>query len=65
MQICQMIKSKFYIEAECERDSFVGKYWIIFVYVSTDESIRKMQWDYLKQKRSTWGKIWVIGGDLK
>lgn len=56
VQVCQLIKLEFCVEVECVGDTFEGKCWFIFVYLSTDDQIRKMQWDYLKQRRSTWGR---------
>lgn len=64
VQIYQLVKSEFYIEVEIEGEDFKGKCWIIFTDASTDDNIRKIQWDILKKKRSTWGQGWIMGGIL-
>lgn len=33
--ICQILKSKFCVEVDCEAVSFEGKCWIIFIYANT------------------------------
>lgn len=43
VQICQMIKPEFYIEVEVKGERFVGKCWVICLYASTDDNIRKLQ----------------------
>lgn len=37
---------------------------IFFVYASPEARIRKQQWDYLKARKSVWGPLWVLGGNL-
>lgn len=53
--ICQVIKSEFCIEVEVEEERFVGKCWVIFIYTSTDDNIRKLQWETLKKKKKYMG----------
>lgn len=36
--------------------------WIICVYTSTEEQERKKQWEFLKDRRSRWGSMWIVGG---
>lgn len=43
VHVYRMFKSNFCIEMEIECDSFAGKCWVIFVYASTGDNIRKMQ----------------------
>lgn len=60
--ICQLIKFEFSIEVEVEREGFVGKIWVVFIYASTEEHIRRGQWETLKARRRCWGDRWIIGG---
>lgn len=64
VQIHNIIKSDFCIEMEVECDNLTGKVWVVFVYLSTDDHIRKTQWECLKQKRFGWGRRWILGGDF-
>lgn len=42
VKICQLVKSEFCMEVEMEGKDFEGKYWVIFVYASTDDNIRRI-----------------------
>lgn len=64
VKICQMLKFDFCIEIEVESDSFEGKFWLIFLYASTNDNIRKMQWECLKQKSASCDRKWIMGGDF-
>lgn len=35
---------------------------VILVYLSTDENIKRRQWEVLHQKRRNWGQKWIMGG---
>lgn len=61
MRICQMIKSEFYIEVEIKGDGFEEKYLLIFIYASSNEHIKRRQWEILKDKRKSWVKKVDIG----
>lgn len=62
MTVLQIIKSNFCLELEIEGVGFEGKCWIILLYASTDVTIRKTQWEVLKEKRNNWGRRWILGG---
>lgn len=64
IQVHQIIKTDFSFELEVEGAGSEGKSKVIFIYASTDSSVRKTQWEFLKEKRRKWGIRWVIGGDF-
>lgn len=34
------------------------------VYASTNDNIRKSQWEYLNSRKTHWGSSWILGGGL-
>lgn len=38
--------------------------WIIFIYASAIDEVRREQWEILKVKRNSWGNKWIMGGDF-
>lgn len=34
------------------------------MYASLENRVRRQQWDYLRAKKSDWGPMWVLGGNL-
>lgn len=63
VRVCQLIKSEFCLEVEIEGPNFIGSWWIVFVYASTDVATRGRQWDFLNQSEGAWGDKWLLGGD--
>lgn len=55
-----VITSQFCVELECTNDNDLGKFWAVFVYVSTDSQLWQQQWDYLVQKKDNWGEDWFF-----
>lgn len=53
IHVHQMVKTDFSIELKVDGEGFKGKCWVIFLYASTESSIRKLQWEILKDKRKT------------
>lgn len=49
--VCSIVKQDFSIEVEVEGKDFTGKWWLIFVYLSTDDQERRMQWEKLKDRK--------------
>lgn len=43
-----IVKYEFCMEMEIEGTYFQEKWWIIFVYASTEDNIRRRQWEMLK-----------------
>lgn len=64
VSICRIIKSDFCIELEIECEGVEGRMWIIFIYASAIDQVRREQWEILKVKRDSWGKKWIMGGDF-
>lgn len=64
MIVHQVIMTEFCMEVEVTVLDFVGKWWVIFVYLSTKEGERRRQWEMLQQKKRGWGQRWLIGGDF-
>lgn len=57
-------KQDFCLEVFVEPAKREDAFWAIFVYASTDNRVRKGQWDYLQQRKSQWGARWFLGGDF-
>lgn len=38
--------------------------WVIGIYASCDDKIRKMQWDVVNRRKRLWGSKWIIAGDF-
>lgn len=64
VNICQMIKSDFSIEVKVEGEGSEGKIWVVFIYASTEDHIRRGQWEKLKARRSSWGERWILREDF-
>lgn len=64
VKVYKVIKSDYCIEVDVEGAGDEGRCWVIFLYASTDSNIRKEQWEMLKEKRKTWGKRWILGGNF-
>lgn len=62
--VCQIVKSHFCMEVEIEGKDFDGKWWVILVYFSTADNIRRSQWVVLQHKKQNWGQKWIMGGDF-
>lgn len=56
VKVLQLVKTEFCIEMEVVCDSSRGACWQVFVYMSTNEGIQKHRWEFLKMKKSDWGK---------
>lgn len=41
-----------------------GKLWALFVYLSTQDKLRREQWEMLLIRKASWEDRWVLGGDL-
>ena len=39
-------------------------WWLIGIYASTEESVRKQQWKFIEKKKRDWGETWVLVGDF-
>lgn len=48
--VCSIVKQDFSIEVKVEGKDFAGRWWIIFIYLSTDDKERRMQWEKLKNR---------------
>lgn len=57
------LQLSFFIEMECSSVKSAGKFWVIFVYASTNTQLRQQQWDFLIQERPKWGEEWFVGED--
>lgn len=62
--VSQIVMNEFSMELEIEGKDFQGKWWVIFVYLSTEDNVRKRQWEALKQRKRFWVQRWIIGGGL-
>lgn len=58
----QIIKFDFCVEVEIEGKDSERKWWVIFLYASIKDNIKRRQWDTLKQRMSQCEKMWIIGG---
>lgn len=64
VKVHQLIKTNFCIEAEVEGTELEGRFWVIFIYASTDINLRKEQWEILKEKKENLGSEMGAGGIL-
>ena len=47
-----------------KESEFSCEWWLVEIYASTDENIRKEQWRTIEQKKREWGEHWVLVGDF-
>lgn len=64
IEVKQIRKTDFCIELRVGSEDGGADIWIIFVYANPEMRIRVQQWDYLRARRSDWGRLWVMGGDF-
>lgn len=62
--VSQIVMNEFSMELNTERKDFEGKLWVIFVYLSTEDNVKKRQWEVLKQMKRFRGEQWIIRGTL-
>lgn len=53
--VSQIVMNEFHMELEIEGKDFERKWWVIFVYLSTEDNVKKRQWEVLKQMKRFWG----------
>lgn len=64
--MCQIVKSDFCMKVKIEGKDFVGKWWVILVYISTDDNIKESMGGFETQKKElggrsgSWGEISMI-----
>ncbi|PHU05042.1 hypothetical protein BC332_25864 [Capsicum chinense] len=64
VQVCQHHSTSFYIETYVHDITVNSKQWFVFVYLSTDKTIRRNQLQELCGRYNSWGPIWVMAGDF-
>lgn len=64
IQVCQSNSTSFYIETYIHDLVDDYKYWHIFVYLSTDKTIRRNQLQELLYRSTRCGLLWVMAGDF-
>ncbi|GER32750.1 RNA-directed DNA polymerase (reversetranscriptase)-related family protein [Striga asiatica] len=62
-EVRQLVGNDFCIQMEVKGPGISEWCWFVFVYLSTDRSIRKLQWEELETCRPKWGGCWAIAGD--
>lgn len=62
--IHQIEQNEFYLEVKVDELETKQRLWIIFLHASTEEMLRKEQWEELIDKKTQWGENWIIGGDF-
>ena len=63
-KVLNVLFTPFTIELLLNDDNESGNWWCIFVYASTDDKIRKKQWDCLCSRNNIWGKNKILIGDF-
>nr|XP_027090317.1 uncharacterized protein LOC113711350 [Coffea arabica] len=53
-----------YIAAEVVDENNNDHWWMVGIYASTEESIRKQQWKEIEEKKREWGDKWILVGDF-
>lgn len=64
VQVKIMESNDFSIEMQVTTLDGKESFCVIFVYASTDDKVRQVQWETLIKGTVYWGKRWVIGGDF-
>lgn len=62
--VLDVLSTPFTLELMLNIDNDAGTWWCIFVYASTDDNMRKNQWDFLTNRSKIWGKNKVLIGDF-
>ncbi|GER42406.1 RNA-directed DNA polymerase, partial [Striga asiatica] len=63
MKIKQIIGNNFCLQIEARGPGLIDWCWLIFVYLSTDRHQREQQWQFLYDRKRTWGCCWAIARD--
>ncbi|GER33805.1 non-LTR retroelement reverse transcriptase-like protein, partial [Striga asiatica] len=63
MEIMQINGNDFCLQIEARGPGLSDWCWLIFVYLSTDRDHREQQWEFLYDRKRTWGCCWAIAGD--
>ena len=63
-QIVEVATTAFTIEAKIEGNESQAAWWLIGVYASCDQRIRKEQWRVLTDRSRLWGPKYLISGDF-
>ncbi|GER55493.1 DNAse I-like superfamily protein [Striga asiatica] len=63
MEVNQIVGNEFCVQMEAKGAGIEDWSWMVFVYMSTDRRERSRQWEFLEQRKSSWGDGWVIAGD--
>ena len=64
LQVCKVLYTDFNIEMLLERNGARARWWLICVYVSSEDQISEKQWKIIEDRKSLWGQNWVLTGDM-
>ncbi|XP_071902764.1 uncharacterized protein [Coffea arabica] len=64
IEVISIDQGTFFIGMKMKDSDSGCKWWLVGVYVSTDENTRKVQWKMIEQKKREWGEHWVLVGDF-
>ncbi|GER26690.1 pepF/M3 family oligoendopeptidase [Striga asiatica] len=57
--VVRVVINQFCIQIQCDWGTSVGRFWLVFVYVSVHNAVRLQQWDYLRSQKPMWGSyLW-------
>ena len=64
VKVVQVQHTAFTIEAHIEDQINNCDWWMIGIYASCDDSIRRQQWSVIQRRKHLWGSNWMIAGDF-
>ena len=64
VQVESITDGNFFIEVKIKDLEAKCEWWLVGVYASTDENIRKEQWRKIEEKKKDWGDLWILVGDF-
>lgn len=64
LKVLNMRQSQWLIEINFDNPDHNLHWWCIFMYGSTNDGVRRDQWQELSIRKSEWGDKWLILGDF-
>ncbi|KAL3498762.1 hypothetical protein ACH5RR_041494 [Cinchona calisaya] len=62
--IKSILATSFTIELEIEDNARGFNWWLVGLYASSENSIRKQQWNVLQRRKVLWVDHWILAGTL-
>ena len=64
VQVMDVVTTAFTVEVHIMESEANVDWWFIGIYASTDDQIRRNQWEVIERRKVLWGQRWLISGDF-